>query len=201
MRSEELVEHGWQASRPPSGESGQTSNSVGTLLVSPPSGMTLRTTGQGETQYTVALRPTGPQPGALTAVASGGAGATPGGDLLPPSVQSWLTDIEMGQLRAASTGLILTAKPELSEANRATLMARLTSLSDLLAPASNRGTELEQEVTKLLPPPAIKRRFGLRCSWGARSWRASRFTLSEMPTGGPSAVATDFRHLPRLSLT
>jgi hypothetical protein len=71
------------------------------------------------------------------------------GDLLPQSVQSWLTDTEQAQAVSGSVGMKLPARPELTTADRETLTAALQSLSDLLAPSGRRGTELEQEVMKL----------------------------------------------------
>jgi hypothetical protein len=71
------------------------------------------------------------------------------GALLPPSVQSWLTGMEQAEMVAGSVGMKRPPVPVLTDTERETLTTCLTSLSELLAPAGRRGTELEQAVTKL----------------------------------------------------
>lgn len=71
------------------------------------------------------------------------------GASLPQSVQSWLTDMEQADLVAASIGRQMVKMPALAPVERETVTMALKSLSELLAPSRNRGTELEQVVTKL----------------------------------------------------
>lgn len=71
-------------------------------------------------------------------------------DLLPRCVQAWLRDKAEAVLMAPSIGRLKEIPtPVLHADDRAQLMGVLTSLTDLLAPSSLRGAELEVEVGKL----------------------------------------------------
>lgn len=113
-------------------------------------------TGPAATQQEVALSPTGNKPGPV------GLHAMPQtadqavallnqltGAMLPYSVQSWLQDMETWQATQASTGQAKPTAVILSPNELATLRTILQSLTDLLAPAHTKGTELEQQILKL----------------------------------------------------
>ena len=64
------------------------------------------------------------------------------GDLLPPSVQSWLSAMEHHKLVAASIpGKHPPAAPTLTEKERLTVAQAVRSLSDVLQPARERGID------------------------------------------------------------
>jgi hypothetical protein len=72
------------------------------------------------------------------------------GDLLPPSVQSWLSATEHHKLVAASLpGKHPPAAPTLTAEERLTVAQAVRSLSEVLQPARERGTELEQAITSM----------------------------------------------------
>ena len=72
------------------------------------------------------------------------------GDLLPPSVQSWLSATEHHKLVAASIpGKHPPAPPTLTAEERLTVVQAVRSLSEVLQPARERGTELEQAITSM----------------------------------------------------
>lgn len=70
--------------------------------------------------------------------------------LQPPCVQAWLTAMEQHSLVAASIpGKHPPAPPVLSPTECATVRETLLSLSEVLAPARNRGGELELTIGKM----------------------------------------------------
>jgi hypothetical protein len=71
-------------------------------------------------------------------------------DLLPPTVQSWLSAMEHHKLLAPSLpGKHPPAPPMLTEEERSTVAQAQRSLSEVLQPARERGTELEQAITSM----------------------------------------------------
>jgi len=72
------------------------------------------------------------------------------GDLLPLSVQSWLSAMDQYKLTAPSIpGYRPPAVPTLTAEERAAVSQSVRSLSEVLQPARERGIELEQAVTSM----------------------------------------------------
>ena len=100
---------------------------------------------------TAVARQTGSQPGAVTVVAPRTAAEAEAlvGDLLPPSVQAFITATEHHGLLVASTGQKPPAVPNLTAEERSVVCQSVKSLSEILQPARERGPELELVIGKL----------------------------------------------------
>ena len=71
-------------------------------------------------------------------------------DLLPPTVQQWPSAMEQHSLVAASIpGKHPPAAPTLIQQEREALSLQAKSLSEVLQPARDRGTELEQAIISM----------------------------------------------------
>lgn len=70
-------------------------------------------------------------------------------DLLPPSLQAWLTAMESHQLVAPSVGGMPPKAPERTPDLVLTVSQMVKSLSEVLTPASQRGPELEAQILKM----------------------------------------------------
>jgi hypothetical protein len=100
-------------------------------------------------------RQIGLQPGAVTVVAPRSAqeaerlAVALTGDLLPPCVQAWLAEMHTHSMTVHITGEKAPALPALTEQEKLSLSQSVTSLSEVLRPARERGPELEFEIGKL----------------------------------------------------
>lgn len=70
-------------------------------------------------------------------------------DLLPPSLQAWLTAMESHQLTVVSVGGKPPKGPERTPELMQAVSLSVKSLSELLAPARTRGPELEAQILKM----------------------------------------------------
>lgn len=150
------LSHSMEARCLPSGDDGHTSTLVGTNNASALSGKASSTTGQAETLLAEDSRAIGPQLGGVIAVAKPRTADEAEalalrlvGDLLPPSVEAWLRETEYHSLVVASVGGQPPAKPNLSQQDRETVKATLQSLTEILAPAHTRGSELDVLIGKM----------------------------------------------------
>lgn len=101
------------------------------------------------------------------------------GDLLPLPVQSWLSAMEQHKLVAASIlGHHPPVTPTLTDRDKA-IVAQVKSLSEVLLPARERGTELEKALSTNSGAGSTHKQFGTRSFKVSRT--AASISSEELP--------------------